>query len=361
MKLNKIIVILFISLFLSNSVCALPIKITGKVIGLKDTDKVVLKNLMGDTLYITHGKSGEFIIDGAIDAPSIYTIHLGNLKNSLYIDKDSEVSGFLDANNPNNSKLSFLFTENNNVLVQKYLDIKRIYDVNTIKYSSIINSATASESEKNEAISKMSYMFREQDVVKESILKINDANIQAAIAFMFRGDSHDSAKYIYNLLSKEVRKTYTATLLKQFIKSKDFLRIGYRAPDFTISDIEGGERSLRDFKGKIVVLDFWASWCGPCRSEMAFLKKIYDDYKKRNVIFVSISLDKNEQLWSKSHNEENIEWVSLWGGDWNKTHLRDLYDFSSIPHIVIIDEKGRYVGKNFRRNSLINQLDKLLK
>jgi thiol-disulfide isomerase/thioredoxin len=130
------------------------------------------------------------------------------------------------------------------------------------------------------------------------------------------------------------------------------MEIGQVAPDFSIADENGKMVSPKDFAGKVLVIDFWASWCGPCRAEIPKLKEIYADYKDRDdVAFLSISIDSKKEDWIKALGEENMEWHQLWATDSGK-ELMDKYQFNGIPFIVAIDKDGKLCGKHLRGDAV---------
>ena len=111
----------------------------------------------------------------------------------------------------------------------------------------------------------------------------------------------------------------------------------------------------------IVLVDFWATWCGPCRQEMKSLREQYKEFKDKGVRFVSISLDASSDKWKKACEEENIPWLStLADGGWDDSEVRKLFGIQSIPHIVLVGKDGKIVGKNVRRNLLRDKIIELL-
>ncbi len=146
------------------------------------------------------------------------------------------------------------------------------------------------------------------------------------------------------------------------------VRVGSMAPELSFKDPEGNMRNLSDLRGKIVMLDFWASWCGPCRQENPSVVKTYHQFKDANFksgkgfeIF-SVSLDQSKDRWIKAIEQDKLGWdnhVSDLRG-WSSRGAA-IYGINSIPRTFLIDGKGKIIGMNLRGQQIANALKALQK
>lgn len=135
---------------------------------------------------------------------------------------------------------------------------------------------------------------------------------------------------------------------------------GAVAPEINLPTPEGQELALSSLKGKVVMIDFWASWCGPCRKENPAVKQIYDKYKDKGFEIYAVSLDNNKDQWKAAIAKDGLTWkhVSDLGG-W-KSSAAQLYQVHSIPQTFLLDEDGRIIKAGLRSHDLEPMLDQLL-
>jgi Thiol-disulfide isomerase and thioredoxins len=130
---------------------------------------------------------------------------------------------------------------------------------------------------------------------------------------------------------------------------------------FKVMSATGDELSLDKFKGKIVLLDFWASWCGPCRAEMPTVKKIWSKYQKENFVLIGINLDDNRKAFDQYVKEEGVAWPQVYDGKGWGNRIAQLYSVHSIPMTFLIDQQGIIRAAGLRGGRLYDKIGDLLK
>ncbi|WP_236582302.1 TlpA family protein disulfide reductase [Sphingobacterium spiritivorum] len=155
----------------------------------------------------------------------------------------------------------------------------------------------------------------------------------------------------------------TAKMLLEKYATMDKLSSGKMAPEFTLKSLEGKDVSLKDFRGKVVYIDFWASWCAPCRGEMKNgAPKLHSRFKdNKDVVFLYISLDSKIDAWKKAIDEDKIEGVHLLSQATSgvNTPIAKAFNISGIPRYVIIDKDGRVFDNDAPRPSEDITYDKI--
>lgn len=172
------------------------------------------------------------------------------------------------------------------------------------------------------------------------------------------GDYND-VKKLYNLLDTSARQT---TIGKQISKRLILLKrsaIGEAMLDFTQNNTEGHPVHFTDFKGKYVFVDFWASWCGPCRAENPNILKAYNKYRDKNFTVIGVSLDDNGENWKKAIKHDNMPWTQLSDLKGLRNEVSNYYGIQAIPSSLLVDPQGKIIAKDLRGEALNKKLAEL--
>jgi thiol-disulfide isomerase/thioredoxin len=144
--------------------------------------------------------------------------------------------------------------------------------------------------------------------------------------------------------------------LEQQVASVASFMIGGQAPDFQQATPDGKMLSLSDLRGKVVLVDFWASWCGPCRRENPNVKRVYDEYKEKGFEILGVSLDRTEDRWLQAIEKDGLQWLQVSDLKGWKNEVALMYSVSSIPHTILLDAEGKIIARGLRGKQLEDKL-----
>ncbi len=148
---------------------------------------------------------------------------------------------------------------------------------------------------------------------------------------------------------------------EQQAKLDNLIPVGSEAPDFSQASPEGKQIALKDLRGKVVLIDFWASWCRPCRMENPNVKKVYDRFHNKGFEILGVSLDKDKSAWTGAIKQDGLPWKHVSDlAFWNNA-VAQQYGVSSIPYTVLVDRDGKVLAKNLRGPALEAKLAEIFK
>lgn len=165
---------------------------------------------------------------------------------------------------------------------------------------------------------------------------------------------------LFNSLSGDLKSSPKGVAFKQAIDAARAVSIGAPAMDFTENDVNDQPVKLSDFRGKYVLVDFWASWCGPCRGENPNVLKAYNKYKDKNFTILGVSLDNKKEPWLAAIKADSLTWTEVSDlGGWNNKAAK-MYFIRSIPQNFLVGPDGKILARNLRGPALEEELAKLI-
>ena len=217
----------------------------------------------------------------------------------------------------------------------------------------------------NATQAKYTVLQQEQKAVLKNFITTHPASYISLLALSsVSGPTPDVADIepLYELLSANLKNSEGGKQLKTSIDALKLTAIGATAPDFSQNDEKGLPVRLSSFRGKYVLVDFWASWCGPCRQENPNVVKMYNKYKGKGFTILGVSLDKagDKAAWLSAIKNDGLTWTQVSDLKGWSNLAASLYGVQSIPQNFLIDPQGKIVAKGLRGDDLDATLEKLL-
>jgi peroxiredoxin len=206
--------------------------------------------------------------------------------------------------------------------------------------------------------------LEQKNVLKTFITENPNSYLSLLALTSVSGPSPDVAEVepLYESLSDDLKKSEQGHQLKSAIDALKLTAIGAMAPDFIQNDVNGLPVRLSSFKGKYVLIDFWASWCGPCRQENPNVVRTYNKYKNKNFTILGVSLDREngKSAWLAAIKNDGLTWTQVSDLKYWNNLAAAVYGVRSIPQNFLIDPTGKIVAKDLRGDDLDNKLAELL-
>jgi len=197
--------------------------------------------------------------------------------------------------------------------------------------------------------------------LKDFILK-NSKSVVAAYLTLSNAYNFELAELqeINKALDPSISKSSYVMKLKEREETLLKVQPGNPAPEFALNDSTGKAISLSSFRGKVVLVDFWASWCGPCRAENPNVVKAYNTYSGKNFTVFGVSLDSSRERWLEAIKEDGLTWSHVSELQGWKCSAAQLYGVMSIPSNFLIDKEGKIIASNLRGEDLLKKLEETL-
>jgi thiol-disulfide isomerase/thioredoxin len=245
---------------------------------------------------------------------------------------------------------------------RRFIKLKAPIDKALDSLSDVLQATVTAES-KLDLEQKMTALNDQLTAINMEYIKAHPSSILAVDMLNIYASTWGKAiaSELYGLLNPAMKETEQGKEIKDFIAWNKGLKIGDHFADFKQPNASGEMVSLTDIKGKYVLIDFWASWCGPCRIANPELLRIFNDFKGKGFNILGVSLDDNKRDWLEAIQKDKLIWenVADMKGDKNRAAL--MYGITSIPDNFLLDTKGVIIAKNLSNKELRQQLLVLLK
>ena len=302
-----------------------------------------------------------YVINGEVENMPDGKIYLKSFRNKMFFDVDTaEIKDgkFTFKGEVDQPLLFGLATESMNYPVQLFLEntdmnVKIGNDGETITVrNSPVNDVFQENAEK---------VFEEGYDIDSLISKYPDS--PAAAFYLYRYFTYqlslDDLKATRAKISPALANSPYVKDLDGIIKQLEHVQIGQVAPEFSLPDTAGVSVSLSDFRGKYVLLDFWASWCGPCMAEMPNVKEIYKKYHDQGLEILGVSLDSKKEPWVNAIEKNELNWHHVSTLNKFDCPIAQRFRVTGIPRMYIIDKDGKIIAQDLRGEALSEKMDEL--
>jgi len=202
----------------------------------------------------------------------------------------------------------------------------------------------------------------EEEKLQKQFIRNNPHSLVSvtSIGNFVRSAEDNEIAELYNGLSDQVKQSRAGMQINRIITAKNNGKVGVTAPNFYQTDPDGNIISLADYRGKYVLVDFWASWCIPCREENPNLRAAYEQYQDKGFEILGISLDDDKEKWLKAIASDGLNWKQVSDLQGWKNKVSEQFGIYSIPQNILVDPSGMIVANNLRGKELNSKLEELL-
>ncbi|MCP1995857.1 redoxin domain-containing protein [Flavobacterium sp. HSC-61S13] len=347
--------------------------ISGNVTGIEDGTKVYLKKQSDmDVVSIdsTVVKNGKFEIKGKAVETEISYIAFGKDSDNLgmpFVLENGDIKVEFNKDDVQNAKATG--TKNNEYFVtfNKEAGVlqKKVVDFQQQNQMLIMEA----QQNNNEKVLDSLYGINEKytNELKNYTLSFVEKTPDAFISIlilnqMTQGNSIEPAKSqaLFDKMPKEIKESKQGKELAEILSKVAKVTVGKKAPDFSAPSPEGKMVSLKESLGKVTIIDFWASWCGPCRVENPNVVKLYEKFHEKGLNIIGVSLDKDGDKWKEAIAKDGLTWAQVSNLQFWQDPIAADYSVKAIPATFVLDENGVIVARDLRGAELEAKVAELL-
>lgn len=275
--------------------------------------------------------------------------------------------GVITINGVDSAKTAVVASPVNN----DYTKLKNMLKPVTVQQEALMKEyqAATDEQKKDEAFmakieARDEALGKQEKVILKSFLEQNKASfVNFFVLSQIGGYTPDVAEVepLFQSLAPSLKNSAEGKAFAEKVVSLKAVSIGSTAPDFTQNDVKGNPVKLSSLRGKYVLVDFWASWCGPCRHENPVVVEAYNQFKDKNFTILGVSLDNAKANWEKAIAADKLDWTQVSDLKGWQNEVAALYGVQSIPQNFLLDPQGKIIAKNLRGEELKSKLGELIK
>lgn len=307
-----------------------------------------------DTLASVDFKKSKFKLSTAIEEPLVAQIVLDGYQGgfTLFVEPGEQYEARLTNDNSayiKGGRLNELYIAH----IKKSDSLRVVVDALQLRYDSLrAANKFRSASKVNDSLQYNRNMWQK---MTSDFLSQND-NIITAYTFysniMMKEVGLQEARRMYSSMGEGAKGSHYAALIRKRIKRLEETANNAIAPDFTAVTPDGEPITMSEVKGKVKILDFWASWCGPCRLNNPALRALYDEFHSKGLEIIGISLDNNAERWRAAIQKDGLSWINVSTlKGWNCDIARK-YNVKAVPSLFILDENNRIIASELRGEKL---------
>ncbi|MFD2598729.1 redoxin domain-containing protein [Sphingobacterium corticis] len=353
----KNIVLMILLMSLSSGIMAQQTVVNGDIAGHGDGQLIINSSHNGESKIDTVNiKNGKFTWKGYLKEPQNLLIKFPSKNFQFYADNNEHISivGTADS-------ISRLRVYGSKVQDEADLHKKSLQDL-TDKEMAIYKLWGEASEEERSGLEKRIYALRRERRERgveyisknpDSYFSLNLVNNDAITG------SYEDIAPTFKLLSSRMQRTVQGIRLAERLELLKRSRLGEEMFDFTQNDQDGNAVNFNDFRGKYVLVDFWASWCGPCRAENPNVLAEYNKYKEKNFTVLGISLDEDALKWKEAIKQDQLPWLQVSDLKGFDNEVSAYYGIGAIPSTLLVDPDGKIIAKDLRGEMLSSKLKEL--